>query len=295
MKTKLLSILSGISLITSLFLGGISVGAEQPADASQMSKVEFAEYCDRLNAQKGRQRSAGLTDEEVTKLLYNYSFSTGDTKQSYEKQLNDAGFYIYTSSENSISTRSTSNKVELEACSIVYGSDKNWRIYGGGSWLSYLGYKHDLPGFAWFPSVGDKKNVGGLDAVGITIVNQSGTTPDLVRAFAYIHDDHGHEEYYYNAANENHKDGVIFEYQDYQRCLTSGFTYTSSYMGHGFSATAIYDSSFAKWNGQCRPMYTHTWDKGNISGITVGNSGISVSVNNKDYGWTSYGTKTVSF
>lgn len=295
-------------MLACLFLSSFTVNASPVLDPARMTKADFAAYCDELyqNSQSISIRSV-LSAEDIDWLMAQYTIgapldpenpAAGTGRELYENQLNQAGIYFYRPIEEpSVQPLSDRNGVKMNNAIVAYNStDGTWMVSGGGYWLNYYYYMDDLPGWAWYPSVGDRKDVGGYDAVGVSVINQSGSVPGLVRSYAYVRDDTDYDEYHYNPTNGNHRDGVIFEYQDYEKCLTSGLNgYTSSYVGHGFSAMAVYDSSFKNWNGQAKTIYTHTWSKGQIEGISVGNGGFTVSLSNANQGWTITSNSTVSF
>ena len=73
-------------------------------------------------------------------------------------------------------------------------------------------------------------------------------------------------KYFYNPMNLDTSRGVFFDYQDYIRVKDSYIVWANlTYMGYGFSALAVYTSSFANYHGRARTYYAHTWGSTNVT------------------------------
>lgn len=221
---------------------------------------------------------------------------TNRTKTNYEKledYLSDNNVHIYeytvTSAEGNRSVGSTD--VNMNSVIIAYHSSTNrWSVTGGGYWSSTT-YLNDAPA----PNlIIGALNVGGMDAIGVALTNTSGTIPSLLSSSGYAHDGHGHNISMTNPSTSNSAHGVAFQFQD-QIYFSDDNIDDVCYLGYGFSAQAIYNSSFAQYHGRARSYYAHTWSNCSINSIGISNSGISVTLSNSNYGWEIYNNSDTVF
>ena len=157
-----------------------------------------------------------------------------------------------------------------------------WNVTGGGYWKN-TNWWGDRPG-GWWGYSGETKNVGGVDSVGITYYNTSGTyNTAVISSMGYATDQNGWSEYMYNPSHGNGRYGVAFDFQDKIKLKNvCGVCYASdsTYFGSGFSASVTYDSNFSNYNGYARTMYAHTWSDTTINsiGFSGGGSNFGVTV-----------------
>ncbi|MEA3572469.1 hypothetical protein U9M73_21305 [Paenibacillus phoenicis] len=188
-----------------------------------------------------------------------------------------------TPDESLVSPSSQGSDVTLNKVLITYDAQTGyWFVAGGGSWKNN-NWSADVPTFL-IPSVGDSKNVGGMDAIGVTYYNTSGDyNASVISSLGYWHDGEGNSVESNSPSEGNGKYGVAFEFQDKAIVTSVNYVtgyYTYKYLGQGFSAVVTYNSNFTNWNGKARTFYAHTWSSTNISSISLNgsNSGFGASV-----------------
>lgn len=287
-----------LSLTLIFCLGGYSSLAETNKDIFQMSKAEFADYCDSLP-----QAQANYSEEEINQLLH--QFATSNYAPEYEQELNRAGYYVYSrpaEDEEQIMPMSDGSAVNLSGVTIMYGSGK-WALIMGGYWTNLSKISSDMseagPWLGFYE--GATRNCGGVDAFGFVFYNQSGPMPVTVDSSGFIHNGEGTQIDLYNPSIYQSDKGIMFEYQDYIQCTKykSPYSYDWNYMGYGFSAIVHYNSSFENFHGRARSVYCHTWKSTSISKLNFSaskssfNLGIEFS-NNESRQFTIYnGSDTV--
>lgn len=125
--------------------------------------------------------------------------------------------------------------------------------------------------------MGDSKNVGGYDSVGITYYNTSGTCNATVKkSLGYWHDGGDSSMQSSSPSHGGGRLGVAFDYQDKVTVTSVNFltgAYSYKYLGAGFAATITYDSKFVNWNGKARTFNAHTWNTTDISSIGFNGGG----------------------
>lgn len=214
------------------------------------------------------------------------------------EELSSLGFYVYSYEEPGISPMSDGGDIGLNSAIVMYDSYNNqWIVCGGGSW-STTNWLNDSPLSAYWgmPWAGSTQDLGGYDGVGVALYNTSGPAPTLVRSYAYVHDGTGNEKYFYNPMNLDTSRGVFFDYQDYIRVKDSYIVWANlTYMGYGFSALAVYTSSFANYHGRARTYYAHTWGSTNVTGVGVTTSGFNVSFSHNTNRFVIYQTGETVF
>ncbi len=282
--------LVSIVLTVGLLIGSLSVVASaEPIKADQlMTKVAFAESL-------SSKYKPGFTNspEDLARYEYISKYLAGNTIHSElttlssksnkltlaEEKLNSLGFYVYSYNKPTIVPTSDGGDIKINDVIIMYDSyNDSWVVGGGGYWRN-TSWQDDsfLSGFWGMPWAGATQNIGGHDGIGVALYNTSGQKPRLISSYAYVHDGNGQEEYYYNPMNLDTSIGVFFDFQDYLYLKDSYVVWGNiTYMGYGFSATAIYDSSFANYNGRARTYYAHTWDSTNITDVGITNSGFNI-------------------
>ena len=122
----------------------------------------------------------------------------------------------------------------------------------------------------------------------------SGTLPTLNRCSGYVHDGNGNNMSLSNPCNLDSTRGVVFEFQDYRTIIQESPTdYT--YMGYGFAAQAVYDSSFAQYHGKAKSYYAHTWEEASIDSIGISVDGFSISWTADVNRWFIYNNSDTTF
>lgn len=290
---KVITLIFAVLFLVSLCVPAGAISIDEEPSSSTMTKAEFAEYCHNLNSAKARTASV-LSQGEVDQLLMQYALSQSSTERTQlENQLNAAGVYIYSDgSEYQVSPLSVANDVILNAVICSYNDNTgDWSLVGGGYWPTISPVIEDYGGITGF--LGDTYDVGGVDAVGITITNTSGTVPALKASSGMIHDGLGNSITLNNPSTGNTSAGIAFEYQDYLTVIEVGLiNNTLSYMGYGFSAVMRFDSSFMNWNGSARTFYAHTWNSTTISEIQLGVSSETLGV---DITWSVNSNKFLAY
>lgn len=312
-KFKIL--LSGLMAFSMVFVNS-SMGTD--ASSPKTDKQIFAEYCDSIvqknDLRKTMQQQTENSDdvyEAILKFVSNdtvgvkeimqkntsstetlaFSDDENVTYDAFEEYLNSKGIFIYSTEEIPVIVpySSGSSDVTMSNVMITYESTtQEWCVTGGGHWVSYQAIANDMP-IDLFPYAGKKTNIGGQDAVGVTLYQTSGTKPTLKRCSGYIHDGKGNDMTLNNPYNLDSTRGVAFEYQDYKTTLSAIAGYPEfNYMGYGFAAQAIYDSKFAQYHGKARSYYAHTWKNTSIKSIGISTSGFNTSWSDAENRWAIY-------
>ncbi|SFD59624.1 hypothetical protein [Bacillus sp. UNCCL81] len=197
---------------------------------------------------------------------------------------------------------SQGSDITMNAPWITYDSvTKRWDVTGGGYWKNTHWF-NDITN-AWVGYVGETKNVGGYDSVGVTYYNTSGTyNTSVLSSYGTWNDGNGWSSSTSNPSHGNGKYGVAFDYQDKIKLVDIlGLIgpEDATYLGHGFSAGVQYDSNFANYNGKARTFYVHTWSNASISSITLGVSGktfgADIQITNSANSFTIYNGSDASF
>lgn len=150
--------------------------------------------------------------------------------------------------------------------------DDTWRL-GAGVWWSDNSWLDDVP-YALFPSVGSVFEVGGLDGLGITLYDLSGSFAGctLVDTWLFVTAGGGNlsTTTHSPTGNIDSKYGVFHQFQDYAQIVEmNGLTATYMYYGKHMSVFARYSSEFENFHGRARLQYVHTWNNTSISSVGV--------------------------
>lgn len=221
---------------------------------------------------------------------------TQNTELSYEileNYLNAHNVYIYSCETNpNISAHSSgSTDVQMNRVIISLNANNNtWTVTGGGFWNSDS-YLEDVPTLSVLFGAID---VGGTDAVGVSLTDTSGTFLSMTSSSGYVHDGHGKNMTLRNRyAGIGSSDGVVFQYRD--QVYISDDLRETCYMGYGFSAQAVYNSKFAQYHGDARSYYAHTWDECSVDSIGLGTNSFSASWSDSSCGWEVYSDSDTTF
>ncbi len=153
-------------------------------------------------------------------------------------------------------------------------SDDTWEL-GAGVWWSDNSWVNDVTP-PYFPSVGQNYNVGGLNGVGISLYDLSGSFSGcaLLDTWLYVSAGNGNltKTTHSPTGNIDSRYGVFHQFQDYAQvtnynALTNMVTYR--YHGKHISVFAKYNGNFVNFNGRARLQYAHTWDQTSISSVGV--------------------------
>lgn len=257
---QILSMICAAVFMTALSSPALAISSEP-----SMTKAEFVEYCQSIQQKNGR--STTISDEEADQLLLQYASNTEKANQAeIEDQLNNAGIFIYSDGTKNLPTPlSEPSRVRLNNVVCSYNSSTgDWSLVVGGNWLDHTYIISDLGGWG---SPGSTVAVGGLDAIGITIYNTSGTLPPLKASLGMAYDEKGNTKQISNPSTGNTGQGIAFMYQD---TATIGANASFNYMGYSFSALMRFGSDFKNWNGFARGFYLHTWSSTTINSVGLG-------------------------
>lgn len=286
MKKQFCSIISMVILV-SVILSALTfvAGAEQSLGsasaeetvipAPKISKSDFAKQCREEAKKSGSKRS--LSDEEINELKQLYL--SGSDPEYYEKQLNDAGVYIYSSTVGASNTRSDAGDASLTNAMIVYTEILDmWSITCNGQWTNLSAISDEIP-FILFPTVGKKKTIGGHDVLAMEFINTSGTAPNMTDSFIRVSPSSGdYTDLIRGPYDYDDEHGVVYTFEDYIEITSVSFGgYTWTYYGAAFSIEVRYDSSFENFHGKARGVFGHTWNTSQLSSATFGSSGITLS------------------
>lgn len=251
---KFLSIVLSLAMVFSL--SATAAATENATTTAKnkdgLTKAEFV-------AQIRKTRTATtITENEENALLFQYSISSESKRAELESELNSAGIYIYSDGSENTQTRSEPSDITLNNVICSYNDNTgDWSLVAGGSWddINVVRQECDV---SWIYN-GLTVNIGGTDAVGMTIYNTSGTTPALKTSFATIYED-GTAKTLNNPSIYDTNRGIAFEYQDkYTFVDIYSSPIQGKYYGEGFACVMRFGSSFINWNGFARSYYTHTW------------------------------------
>jgi hypothetical protein len=277
---KLFVMLSVISMLTLLAQGVLAAPDSNESTIVQAKKALVNEF--------KHEFIANLTEAEINKkdyaiqLLLNKAASNEIPKSEIDKQLESMKVHkLVLPQEESIGILSQPSDVSLNAVSIYYDSSTSrWHVTGGGSW-SNNNWNNDHNG--WFIGyVGESKNIGGYDTVGITYYGTGGTYNTSVKSsMGYWHDGAGNNWSSYTPSHGDGSLGVAFDFQDqvYIQSIDIWGNPTVRYRGFGYAATVTYDSNFVNYNGKARTFYGHTWNSTSIDSVSFSGSGSTFGVN----------------
>lgn len=165
---------------------------------------------------------------------------------------------------------------------VYYDSwDDTWEL-GAGVWWSDNSWIADVP-VPLIPSVGRVCNVGGLNGVGITLYDLSGSFAGCALEDTWLFVSAGEGKLstttHSPTGNVDSRYGVFHQFQDYAQVVdASAFTSTYIYYGKHMSVFAKYNSEFENFHGRARLQYVHTWNQTSISSVKVNFGGGSDSV-----------------
>ncbi len=189
---------------------------------------------------------------------------------------------------------STASDITLNTPSIYYDYQANeWTVSGGGNWITNA-WKYDSTAANQILCPASQ-NLGGVDSIGISLHDPSGTyNASMVDCQGYYSDGAGNYTLIQYADNNNYAQGITFSYQD---IITDSTPMDSNwddwkYKGKNFSALATYSSAFVNYGGNANTFYAHTWNSTTINSVTLGTSGASVTFSSSNNRFTAYSPDT---
>ncbi|XID91667.1 hypothetical protein ACF3MZ_24685 [Paenibacillaceae bacterium WGS1546] len=216
-------------------------------------------------------------NDEVLLLLNRVVSGVEDAERvdNYLKEMNIYKLEIPEDGTRDIVPLSQPNDVVLNK-PIIYQDAQSgyWFAAGGGYWAN-TNWNNDYT-HIWLGYVGETKDIGKYDSVGLTYYNTSGTyNATVLSSMGLWHDGFGNEQTTTNPSHGDGKFGVAFDYQDQVYISSINWltgAITVRYRGHGFGASVVYNSNFTNWNGKARTLYAHTWNSTNVSSISFNGS-----------------------
>jgi hypothetical protein len=229
-------------------------------------------------------------DLKVNAILNNRELSPAQK----EDALSLLGVYPVSSSENTVQfAASAPGNVSLGKPSISYdSSSKQYIITAYGNWTSH---KYEVPTWTWwYPSVGSTKNIGGLDGIGISLSNTSGTTSGLAinSGYGYFHNGTATQKVTTMSSNSDLY-GAGYKVQDFIKFTKVDnyvFWVNTTYLYNAYNMDCVlkYNAKFEGYNGSAKLFYGHTWDSTNITSIGVNKTGASIGWSTTSNHWDSY-------
>lgn len=301
--------LLSVFLTAGLLIASLSVAASAETIVKPVRPTK-AQFANSLSAEYKPNFAESEEDQERYAFIAKYL--AGNTAQTElataskqpnkltvaDERLNSLGFYVYSYEEPIVSPKSDGGDILINSATVMYDSyNRNWLVCGGGYWRNN-NWQSDsfLSGFWGAPWAGATQNIGGHDGIGVALYNTSGPKPTLVRSYAYVHDGNGQEKYHYNPMNLDTSRGVFFDFQDYLYLKDSYVIWGNiTYMGYGFSAMAVYDSSFSNYSGRARTYYAHTWDSTNVTGVGISDTGFNIGFSHDTSRFSIYQTGETIF
>lgn len=276
--------------------GVLFTNSDEDVKAKKEMELKYADNFVYLNKEQLEKRN-----EKIDSILNDTSISD---EEKFSK-LESMKVYRYIPKDNQATLASQPNGVKLNKPTITYDSKtKNWKITASGEWKSYshLGKEIDNNKKIWY-SVGDTWNVGGYDAVGISLSNTSGYATaskgkikqNLLRVSGSATLSNGKSVKNKNSSTNDDKYGAIFKLQDYSYVTAAKlrwylvWDYEYRYVGYKFSTTITYNKKFSEWDGTAKLYYAHTWNKTSISNISVSKTGVGIGWKSEGSGFYTYG------
>ena len=247
----------------------------------------FAAQYDNVETLTGEEALAH--DEKANDILLSDKLSS-EQKRDYLSQL---GIFEINPDKIVEYAASSSGDVTLDKPSISYDSTtKQYILTATGKWKKH---SYEVPTWTWwYPSVGSTKDIGGTEAIGISLTNTSGSTSGLA-----INSGYG---YFYNGnavkksttlATENDNYGGGYKVQDFIK-FTKVDNYVlwcnTTYQYNAYNMTCVlrYNSNFKNYNGNAKLFYAHTWDSTSVTSVSVSKTGAGLGWSKSSNHWDSY-------
>lgn len=228
-------------------------------------------------------------NEKVNDIIFNDNLSA-ETKRNYLAEL---GVFEINREDTIEFAASSEDDVALNKPTIKYDSlTKQYIITATGNWKNH---NYEVPTWSWwYPSVGDTKNIGGADAIGISLTNTSGSTAQLA-----INSGYGK---FYNGtatkqsttlATEDDNYGGGFTVQDFIK-ITKVDNYVlwcnMEYYYNAYNMTCVvrYNNYFKNYNGNAKLFYSHTWDNTSVTSVSLSKTGAGLGWSKSSDRWIAY-------
>ncbi len=301
-NNKVKKIMYALSLILTLSLvlpcGVSALGLVDTYDAPKLVEenmfeingeelAAFAAQYDNVKTLTGEEALAH--DEKVNDILFSDNLSS-EQKRNYLAKL---GVFEINSDKTVEYAASSSGDVTLDKPEISYDSKtKQYIIKATGKWDKH---SYEVPTWSWLsPSVGSTKDIGGPEAIGISLTNTSGSTSGLVLNSGY--------GYFYNGAatkisstlaTENDNYGGGYKVQDFIKFTKVDnyvFWYNSEYLYNAYNMTCVlrYNDNFKNYNGSAKLFYAHTWDNTSVTSVSVSKTGAGLGWSTDSNHWNAY-------
>lgn len=211
-----------------------------------------------------------------------------------EKTLNNLDVYFCNTDDNSAKLSSSQGDVELNTPTITYHAYTNrtdYAFYGSGKWKNH---NYDVEGFSWwYPSVGDKINIGGDDALGISFYQPKGDASRAQATWGWSGFTNGDIKDYSNTlSTAEDQYGGVYRLQDYIKItdVTNYVVYVDvKYKYNAFNlSTYLMFKGLENYDGFAKTFYSHTWDNTQITSIGLGADSVSVDFNTTSSHWNGY-------
>jgi len=291
-----LSVILTLSLSLSFGISALGItGASDYPNAVKEETLEingeklaaFAAQYDNVITLSGKEALAH--DEKVNDILFNENLSS-EQKSYY---LSELGVFEVNPEKVVEYAASSSGDVTLNKPTIRYDSStKQYIITATGKWNKH---SYEVPAWSWwYPSVGSTKDIGGPDAIGISLTNTSGTTSGLALKSGYGN--------FYNGsatktsstlATENDNFGGGYKVQDFIK-FTKVDNYilwcNTTYLYNAYNMTCVirYNSNFKNYNGNAKLFYAHTWNSTSVTSVSVSKTGAGIGWSSTANRWDAY-------
>ncbi len=233
-------------------------------------------------------------DKKVDDVLYS-DMSYEDMKEALEKL---GVYYVY--GEDVEYSGSSSGDIKFDGTpQIAYNSKSKEYLVSAKASLPSDAIDDEKPFWKLFcPCDGDVANIGGVDAIFLSITNTSGASAGLQVNSGSASLSYGSAiKSSTNLITDNDNYGAGYEVQD---CIAYYnvknriiyFTYDYKYNAEKITCVARYNSMFRNYNGEIKLGYSHTWNNTEVSSVGLSRSGPSVNFSKASNKWTAYSYST---
>lgn len=247
----------------------------------------FAAQYDNVKTLTGEEALAH--DEKVNDILFGENLSS-EQKRIYLTKL---GVFEINPDETVEYAASSSGDVTLNKPTIRYDSaTKQYIITATGKWNKH---SYEVPTWSWWvPSVGSTKDIGGPDAIGISLTNTSGSTSGLALKSGYgcFHNGTATETSS-TLATENDNYGGGYKVQDFIKfteVINCFLWYDATYLYNAYNMTCVlrYNNNFKNYNGSAKLFYSHTWDNTSVTSVNLSKTGAAMAWSKTSNYWNAY-------
>ena len=295
---KILCVILSLSIIFSTIISSANASNKNDDYDSVSAKHALMERAHAEHAQMPRS-VIPLSQDEVNETMIKICCGLIENTEDLRSELEHEGVYILDAPVlNSMARVGTVDASYVRMSTpIVYYNEytDTWGVAGGGyyvdmSWMD--GMMVSLIGTGL-----RTKNIGGYDAYGVTFTNTKGTYTSIIKSqYAFISDGEGEEKVSNSINDGNGKNGYGFRFQDYGTNGSSvgedGPIYLHNYVGKHFGTAVTFTSDFANYAGTATSYYVHTYDKAELSSVSLStSSGLSFTVTVKESSFPAYSSQ----